>query len=251
MAALSGRIDWRGSTMIILRVLSQEGISLFREYLHSLKEHADLPRPQFDSPPYSSPFGGHALIDEAKGFSTRLEIGKYLSEVFEHATLKRTDVIENYGLWTWLAYVWFDVICPPVNGRRKIRETARYICSSDYRDYYRHYIAGAYDIYTIHGRENSRLFLDCPPHVHNDYVEQLASRQYIISNPRLVELAHHLYWDLRGNKPKLGATDRKKPGNQRRLVKVIGQLELTYDIHTMPPKKMMALLPLEFKPWTV
>jgi hypothetical protein len=236
--------------MTALRVLTDEGTDQFREYLHAGKENPDLPSPRLDSASDSVPFHKYLEIDDERSFSTRMELAKYLSDTFDRAGVRREEVIQHYGMWTWLASIWFDTICPRSDGGRSVRQGVRYICSSNYRHYYRHYIAAAYAIYSIHGPENSRLFLECEPHVHNDFVEQLASRPFIIGNTRLIELAGLLYWDAKANKPKLGATGReKKPGNQRRFIKVMGQLELTYDIHTMEPEKVMRLLPPEFKMW--
>jgi hypothetical protein len=235
--------------MTTLRVLTDEGTNRFREYLLALRENPDLPSPRLDSPSDSAPFHKYLEIDDERSFSTRMELAEYLLESFERAGLGREDVIQHYGMWTWLASVWFDVICPPSNGGRRVRQGVRYICSSNYRHYYRHYIAAAYAIYSIHGPENSRLFLDCQPDVHNDFVEQLASRPFMIGNTHLIELAHRLFWDSLAKRAKPAASDRKKPGNLRRLIKVIGQLELTYDIHTMESEKVVGLLPPEFKMW--
>lgn len=235
--------------MMIVRELTDQGIQHFRDYILEVKEKPAHPRPNLDSPEDSRPFNRLIEIDEHMTFSSRMEMARYLSDVFHKAGLNRTDVIGHSGMWTWLAYVWFDVVCPIVHGKRKVREMARYICSSDYRDYYRHYIAANYDIYSALGEENSRLFLWGEPHLLSDFIEQLASRQWFVSSIPLVKLAHRLYWDERAGRPKVGATDRNRPGNTRRLLKVVGQFELTYDVHSMRPESIMNLLPAEFRIW--
>ena len=199
--------------------------------------------------PHSIEFQPGVDINETRVFPTRMELGRYLSESFTKAGINRADVIGKRELWTWIAYLWFDQLCPVLNKVRNVRETARYICTSDYRNYYRHYIAASYDIYSLHGNKNSRLFLYSPLHVHNDFIEQIASRQYIISNRSLVDVAHRLYWDAHSNSPKRGSQSRNKPGNHRRFVRMVGQLELTYDIYSMTPDEILNLLPEEFTGW--
>lgn len=244
------KADGRGNRrMIGLRVLSKEGIDRFREHIQTVKENPHALLPDLNIEPYSHEFQPHTEIDETKLFTTRIAMAKYLKNSFEEAGIGRNAVIGRSDLWSWLAYLWFDQLCPVVNGSRKLNETARYICSSDYTDYYRHYVAASYDIYSIHGEPKSRLFLYGPLYLHSDFIEQLASRQNIISNSALVEVAYRFYWDASSERPKRGAQSRKKRGNHRRLLKVIDQLELTYDIFTMTSDEIINLLPDEFDDW--
>jgi hypothetical protein len=240
--------------MIPLRIFSEQGIDRFREYIQKLKDNPNVSRPDLNAEPYSSEFPPVVTIDKNKTFSTRMEMGEYLTNCFRDAGIDRENVIGNNALWTWLAYIWFDQICPVINETRKIRETARYICSYDYTDYYRHYVAASYDIYSLHGEDNSRLFLYLPVHIHNDFIEQIASRQYIISNTNLIEVAHRLYWDNSSGRPRRGALVKDKnspnyPGCLRRTRRIFEQLELTYDIYTMTPDEILNLLPEEFNSW--
>jgi len=235
--------------MIRLREFSEQGIEKFREYIQGLKSNLHQVRPDLNIDPYSSEFQPPVNIDEIKTFSSRMEMGKYLKECFEGANVKRDKFIRNHSMWSWLAYIWFDQLCPVVDGSRKVRETARYICSSDYTDYYRHYVAASYNIYSLHGEQNSRLFLYNEVNRHNDFIEQIASRQYMISSHPVIEAVHQLYWDKNSNCPKRGAQSRNRPGNLRRFIKVTGQLELTYDIYTMNASEILQLLPQEFDEW--
>ncbi len=234
---------------MILRELTDQGIRRYRDYILSVKQHPDLPPIRLDSAEDSRPFFTPVEIDETRQFRSRVEMARYLSSVFERAGLSRRDVVEHHGMWTWLACIWFDTICPLVDGKRKVNETARYICSTDWRDYYRHYILANYDIYSSLGEQNSKLFLWGVPYELSDFIEQIASRQWFISSVPLVQVAHKLYWDEKAQRPKRGATDRNRAGTLRRLRKVAEQLELTYDVHSMTPDAIIALLPEEFQPW--
>jgi hypothetical protein len=140
-------------------------------------------------------------------------------------------------------------MCPfESDGSRKVLENAKYICSLDYTDYYRHLVAAAYDLYSLYG-DKSRLFLSTPLNIHSDFVEQYASRQERITNKALIEVLDRLYWDPEKNRPKRGAQSRNRPGNFRRLQSFISQIDLTYDTHPMSAEEIMALLPAEYDSW--
>lgn len=235
--------------MARLKVFTDEGIKEFRNFLVELKNNPELYKPDLIENKYSENFKPEIIVDENKIFSSRMELAEYLTQIFKDADVKSQTVITNDKLWTWLTYLWFDQICPKDDTERKVREIVKYICSSDYKKYYRHFVASTFRIYSTLGKENSLLFLNRPINDHGDFIEQLASRQEIISNPNLIRVAHELYWDKNENKPKRGSSDRNKPGNLRRLIKLFGQIELTYDIFSMKPDDILKTLPKEFEIW--
>lgn len=235
--------------MARLKVFTDEGIKEFRNFLIELKTKPDLSSPDLTDSRYSENLHPELTINDDVIFLSRMDLAEYLTKIFLDAGLKNQDLILNDKLWTWLTYLWFDQICPQDDTGRKVREIVKYICSTDYKKYYRHFIASTYRIYSTLGKENSLLFLCRPVNDHGDFIEQLASRQEIISNPNLIKVAHLLYWDPYDNKPKRGASDRKKPGNLRRLIRLFGQIELTYDIFSMNPDEIIKILPNEFDYW--
>jgi hypothetical protein len=235
--------------MARLKVFTDEGINEFRNFLVELKSNPELNKPDLSDKKYSENFEPEITVDENKIFSSRMELAEYLTKIFGDSGVKSQDVIANDKLWTWLTYLWFDQICPKEGTGRKVREIVKYICSIDYKKYYRHFIASTFRTYSTLAKENSLLFLTRPVNDHGDFIEQLASRQEIISNPNLIGVAHKLYWDNEEYKPKRGASDRKKPGNLRRLIKLFGQIELTYDIFSMNPDDIVKNLPKEFEVW--
>ena len=236
--------------MAELRVFTARGTELFRDYISQVRLNPGKPAPidQLNHSPWSSEFMPHIEVGSLSAAS-RIELGKYLVGLFEAGGVERKDLLGNPGIWSWLALLWFDSLCPvEADGLRRVRETARYVCSTDYTDYYRHLVASSWDIYCIH-RDKSRLFLWTPLHTHNDFIEQLASRQNIITNCALIEVFDYLYWDPALNRPKSGAQSRGKLGNFRRLLSFIQQVELTYDLQAMSADDILALLPAEYDPW--
>lgn len=236
--------------MIALRIMLPEGEGEFRNYINQLRSSPSTQRPDLNDPPYSREFSPRVMLDESPAFGSKMEMAEYLDRAFTQAGLKREDLAGEKDLWTYIAYLWFDRLAPldGLTGKRQIGETAKYICSSDYRDYYRHFVAGPFNIHSLH-KDNSRVFLYSPVYEHNDFIEQIASRQFIISHQNLIEAFSMLYFDRASEKPKKRAQSRQRAGNIRRFVKIIQQFELTYDIYSMSPRQIINLLPQEFSEW--
>lgn len=156
------------------------------------------------------------------------------------------------GLWTWLSLFFFDQVCPAEGGgRRKPGELARHVLSQHAQKYYRHLLAGPNRLVQLHD-VNARVFLYGPLPEHGDFSEQLASRMQFVSNRALIEAVDKLYFDPAANgagRPKRGALTRTRAGNLRRLVSVIQQLDLTYDLYAMNSQQILDLLPDEFAKW--
>lgn len=236
--------------MIPARIMLPEGENRFREYLQALRQDTSIPRPDLNREPFSREFSQNLSIDETKIFDTKMELAEYLNRVCERNEIRREDILGMSGLWTWLAYIWFDQLAPFNNdGSRKIREEVRYIYNQQYKRYYRHYIATPYSIYSLHGKENSRIFLYSPVYEHNDFIEQFASRQDIIAYKNIVETISRLYLDDDTGFPKRGAESRDRKGNIRRFTRIIDQFKLTYDIYYMTADQILNLLPGEFNEW--
>jgi hypothetical protein len=232
-----------------VRILNERGIKAFADFLSSLEAAAggEPPFAMLEGDSRAIPFEDDAEV-ESRDFSSRFELAQYLGDALPHPG---PTLDHNRGLWSWLALFYFEQICPrQADGSRKIGEVYRYILSPDYRHYYRHLLAMPYVIYRLHG-QFSRSILSPPVHVHGDFAEQLASRQEIITNRGLIEAVDHLYFapDGAGGAPKRGATNRKKGGTLRRLVDVIQQFDLTYDLYGMTAGDILGILPREFAPW--
>lgn len=219
----------------------------FQDYILRVRDNPGGSCPDLNRGSFSFDFEPRIEV-EKKSFRTRLEMAEYLDSRFGQAGITKGRIIGENGLWTWLAYHWFDQLVPLKQGSRRIGKLHRYICSTSYRHYYRHLVAAAYDIYTTHGRANSMLFLGGPVHKHNDFVEQIASRKYIIQSKHLVEVLHRLYWDEGNRSPKRGSDPNwVKSGTLRDFVRVIDQVRLTYDLEEMEPDATIGLLPRQFK----
>ena len=235
--------------MINLRIMLPEGEQKFREYINKLKTDPSTPRPDLNNKAFSEEFSPVVSVDEARQFNSKVELAEYLHKCFERTGLKRENILPLNGLWTWLAYIWFEQL---TNQRRNIlKREEHYICNSpsNFRRYYIHLVAPLYAIYSLHNLPFSMLFLYNPPWEINDFTERLAANQFLISHRNIVEAIYRLYFDSQRQQPKRGAQSKTEPGCTRRFVKVIQQLELTYDIYSMSAEAIINLLPSEFDNW--
>jgi len=231
-----------------IRILNNSGIQRFKEYINNLKNSVQEHIPDLNNEIYSKECELNIEIDDSKIFETRHDIGAYLSGLFNKQNIKKNVVVEKAldGMWTWLAYIWFDQI---TNNKSKIGRLDRYICNQSWNRYYVHLVFGSYYIYESLGSERAKLFLFTSPYILHDINDHLACYQYIVGYPNIVDVAIKLYWDEKNNKVKSGIGNAGKPGNIRRFPKIIRQLHLNYDLYSMPAEKILKLLPPEYDNW--
>jgi hypothetical protein len=159
-----------------------------------------------------------------------------------------TSVVNDPGLWTWLAFFLFDTIAPVRARGRTVHEDARYILArGDYRKYYRHLVAGPYLMVRTHSDQPQivRGLLATLPDSPGDVYEQLASRPQIVNSAAAVSVATELYYDSENQKIKRGAAGAGA-GSARRYANILMQYDVTFDLVTIEPKKLLSMLPNEF-----
>lgn len=152
------------------------------------------------------------------------------------------------GEWSWLALQFFDLLCPASNGKRKVREDARYLLlPEDFRKAYRHLLAGPFLLFMAHRDhpEEIRGLLATRPDAPGEVYEQLASRKFLITSRAVVSVATRLYLDPSTGRLKRGAGG-DRAGTPRRLGDVLQQFDKTYDLQAMTPETLIELLPGEF-----
>ena len=161
--------------------------------------------------------------------------------------------LSDVGMWSWLTIAMLDIVLPArEDGKRTPLARARYVPElSDYKRYYRHLLVGPWLIYRTHRRRPDAAFaLLCQPlHRPGELVEQIASRQEFVSNPSVTSLTTRLYFDDSQRELKRGSSN-KGAGSPRRLVCVLQQFDLTYDLYSMSVDQLVDLLPPEFDRWT-
>lgn len=226
-----------------LRGLNETGIVKFREYLASIRAGQEIPlQPAFlydDLLTRVVPGGAKA---EGKKFKRKIDVAAYLRTALAPAG----NLIDDAGVWSWLALFYFDQISPvSADGKRTPREDYHYIPSTGSWYQFRHLLRSPYEIYMRHG-DHARVLLHPPLNQHGSFISQLAWRREFMTNRGLVEAIDRLYWDEKKKKPRVGITTESRAGSLRRLIAVVQQLDVTYDLHGMSAGQILALLPEEF-----
>lgn len=230
-----------------LHRFNNDGIEVFQRFLDSLTtiEPAPWPESALTDPTYSQPVGAGTEL-EARTFESRMDLARYLHQKFSEAGVK--VAASDKSLWAWIACLYFPNVCPrkaenwtPGAAQRWIPE------SGDWRRYYRHLFAGPWAIFRAHSEKPDRaLAVLCQaPGRPGDVVEQLASRQEIVTSPAVMEVASQIFVDASTRKQKRGAGG-KGAGSARRFVSVMNQFDVTWDLTAIGTSRLGDLLPDEF-----
>jgi len=231
-----------------IRRLNSNGLERFGSFLDAASTSDPVPVPEhiLTDPALTDEVFPETNVDK-RNFATRLEAAEYLNQRFEIAGLKGVE--QNGGLWAWLSLFYFDELCPQgTDGKRRLGERARVIPElSDFRRYYRHLLAGPYLIFRAHRDEPKRaLALLCGPlYKPGEIVGQLAAYQEIVTNASIMTVATRLYVSETTGRPKRGSS-AKIGGSARRLVNVLNQFDVTWDLYSIPAAGILSLLPTEF-----
>jgi len=229
--------------------LTPLGLDRFEQFLEELKINpkAEFPNGLLTFPDYFETIDDQTEIVPYK-FKTRWDVAVYMNSLISSSGL--SDVERDTNFWVALTAFYFDLLCPfNRSGERKLRERARYIPEpNNYKRYYRHLLLGPYLIYRAHqDRPQRAIALLCgPPHILTDIEEQIAAYQEFVTNKAVVELATSLYYNPKTKTTKPGAGG-KGPGSPRRLVTILDQFNLTWDLYSATTDEILNLLPKEFE----
>ncbi len=228
--------------------LNPAGLAQFQEYLNALSTGVvrEPPLHLLENPDFSEPVTP-AVEVERRVFDSRYAAAEYLSGLFREAGLKGLE--KDVGLWAWLSLFYFNQLCPSDAERRRRPGTlVRWFLDSSGRGYYRHLLAGPFFVYRQHldNPARTRVLLSGPLHKMNRIYDVIAGRMRLVSNPAVVECVSRLYFDARKGHLKSHAQSHK-PGKIMRFVSVMMQFDCTYDLYSMTPEDIMALLPPEFR----
>ena len=240
-----------------LRRLNPDGIARFEHYLVQLKAGDNPPSVQsvLTDASTSSLVEGEIALDRRE-FRDRFEFGEYLVQTL--GPLDRRAISRDHGLWTWLALYYFDQLCPHPVDPDQVSALEAYILPAKYNfyDYYRHLVRTPWMVVADHGQFAKILLIPAsagkgiPLAVRGEIIEQLASRQAVLRNRRIIEAAYRLYWDEQTHKPRPGTAGKKDAnGPPRRLGLVLRQLDLTHDLDVADPAALVEMLPKEFAKW--
>jgi hypothetical protein len=235
-----------------LRTLNEAGIVRFEDFLRSWTTATPglYPAELLDSDEYSDALEPSIDVDD-RGFTTRFELAAYLCDLFDSSDLVTPE--HGRGIWAWLALYWFNHLCPERrNGWKRPGALPRWIPELEsWNRYYRHLVLGPYLAYRAHADDPRRamVILATNPSAPGDVVEQLASRQMLVTCPSVMSAATTLYCDGNGSL-KAGVADKDdSKGGVRRMAAVLQQLDRTFDLPSLTGDSLIGLLPQEIRRW--
>jgi hypothetical protein len=237
--------------MTDLRAFNQAGLTELRTYLGKLKSEPrlDPPRQLLEDLRYAQPVGNSAEVEQRE-FNTKLEFGRYISQVVAGRVQDRV-LRTSTGLWAWLVLFYINQTCPPdSNGRRKVLSLEKYIASPGHiaTNLDKHLLFFPWKMVALHG-DDAAWLLGGPLREDSKVVRELANSYRRNVSGTFIRLARSLYFDEKKGRPKTGATTNR-PGSLRRLDRVISQLDLTYDVFGIESDALAELLPRrEFGRW--
>lgn len=230
-----------------LRRFNQSGVDAFRRRLSELRQ---APAPAAPLELLEDERLTEVVVPEVQiegsVFETRREAANYLSMVLQ--CLRPEQVAADAGLWTWLSLLFFDSVCPVVDGQRGVRNDYHYIFEPrNSRHFYRHLLFIAWQILRLAPRWNTLLLRSRTSSLDKITTEVL-KRLYLTRIPCIFEVLERLYWDPERRRPRAGITGNKvTAGNlTHRLPLRISQLEKNYDLVDLNAEQLIELLGDEF-----
>lgn len=232
-----------------IRVFNEDGLNEFERILAEMRNGniANLPEELLSDERYSSVLEPIVNIGKVE-YKNKNELVPYLTQILD--LRKNKHLYFNKGLWSWLTAFFFDNICPQDrNNKRKVNEAAFYILKDpkNYTKYYRHLLAYPSRIFSELD-DSAKIFLIGNFAKRGEITEQFGAYQEIALNKGILQAANILYWDDSSKNLKRGAAS-KGAGSARRLIRLIRQYQLTYDLNSMQGKEIIDLLPHEFSKW--
>jgi hypothetical protein len=232
-----------------LRSFTDRGLSEAQEVLQGIRtgELDGVPDELLGDETLTHASGLQLPLFRMEEFSTRWSLAVWLYRGLSNAAGTKAALLEP-GHWSWLAMRLFDVIAPNVEGKRRVREDARYLLrADDYRKAYRHLVAGPYLLFQAHSEDPAsvRGLLATRPDAPGEVYEQLASRKFLITSRAVVAVATMLYLSPETGELRRGASGAGA-GSARRLSEILQQFDKTFDLHDVSPEALIGLLPKEF-----
>lgn len=234
---------------MIVRQFNARGIEAFQAFLDEARNNHSLSPPTqlLNDPTLTEPVSPTIRVESRK-FTLRREAADYFTELLQ--PLSPNLVKQSSGLWTWLTLFFFDEVCPPIDGKRTVRNDYRYIFyANNSQLFYRHLLFISWYAARL-ARSHDRLYMEVPVSQLDQFTAQVMKRLYLTRIPCIFKVLDRLYWDPKRNRPRSGMVDSKsvKPGDlYHRFPIRIQQLEKTYDLVSLTADQLIELLGKEFR----
>jgi len=245
---------------MMLRKLSEQGLKTFREFLAdargSVLRPPDAPKMLLALATTSEEIAHAPELDPFFHPRTNYELAIHLHAQFvgiDASVVEGSDGRGDPGFWGAVALFYFDLLTPgyPLS-QKELKADNCYIPGSvseiQLGRYFRHRIAGPYRLYKLYG-EHSEPFLLSPPGEQNALYNKITDTAFYTETRCIVEAINLLYFDARKRDLKPGWNAKDGLGTLPRLLAVVDQFDLTYDLLGIEGKTLLEQLPEEFDPW--
>lgn len=243
-----------------LRKLNEQGVKRFREFLEETRAGGsrvkNAPMILLELPLTSEEIIGAPELKPFTHAVSSFELAGYLHGQFsklDAAVIEGTNGYGDPGFWAAVSLFYFDLLS---SGYRE--DSNRILADNCYIPelgttfagvrYFRHRIAGAYRVFRLHGELSEPLLLSNAGTQSALYVE-ITDSVFYTETRCVVEAVNLLYFDKRNRRLKRDWNAKDKPGSLPRLLAVVDQFDLTYDLLGINGETLLAQLPEEFEDW--
>ena len=234
--------------MTRLRRFTRAGVEAAVKFLASAREAEGVaaggpPDDLLFKAQYSTPFVPEVRVEQ-RALRTRRDAAEHIGPRIE--AVKR-EIVDDLRAWSWLGlYHFVDIThaassarVSPLDGAFVVRASSRAL-----QQRYRHYLWGSWRLHQQHG-EHAAFLLDQPLTSWSDLDQRAFGSIRVFNSPGVLPLMLHLY--TRDGSRKRGYS--QNPGGVRHLLRVLDQLERTYDVYGMSPEALLNVLPEPFMQW--
>lgn len=229
-----------------LRRFNNAGLHALALWLEK-RDAANPPLALLDDEALTEPWGPDAEI-AIKSFKRKYELGVH---VLAALGPNWEAALDDAGLLAWLSLAFHESTMVNASGKAYLGQPSRHLVAVDnqwssYTHSHRHLVRSAV-FFVGHFGQAAQVFLAGHPSEHSKIEEQIGSRKtegLPFSKP-IAEALYTLYFDPVTLKIRRGAASNRA-GAIERFVRVIRQLDLTFDIHARSGKELVEILPREF-----
>lgn len=236
--------------MMQMRALNSAGIEQMHIWLGQVRQGLATPLPiellegAAFTHPVGRPIPAQTLAQEA--FESKLTLAEAIDQSIIASELDEESMENDQGFWSWLTLKFARNF---IGSKGQIGESALWVYEpGNWRKVYRQKMAPLWLAYRAH-RESPdclKAVLGIPVNKTGEVFEQMMARKWVVLSPGIMTLVTKLYFDEEKIALKRGSGG-KGAGSPRRLITVLDQLGLTYDIEELGWEALVAMLPNDFK----
>ena len=232
---------------MILRRFNEQGKAAFVAFLEGTRSSGarELPEGLLEGEAFTEVVPGCRI--DVRGFASKLEFAMYVRDALEPqvpAEMLRSDRL----LWLLITACYFGELCKDRQGRAKapLKDIKHYACAGTARLWPldKHMLYFPWKLLKLHG-EAACWLLGGAFGEDSKVVREFANSKRRNVHTGYLEVARVLYYDAAKGQIRKGSTAERAAGSMRDLDRVMGRLDMTYDIFGESGVMLLRLLPEE------